>query len=45
MTLYERIKKLTGMNSQRNLLGHAVIRQEVLVKQGPVTPNGFFRID
>jgi hypothetical protein len=39
--LYERITKLTGTNSERNLLGHAFIRQEVLTKQGPISPSGF----
>jgi hypothetical protein len=39
--LYERITKLTGRSSQRNLLAHAVIRQEVLTKQGPISPSGF----
>jgi hypothetical protein len=39
--LYGRIVKLTGTNSDRNLLGHAVIRQEVLTKQGPISPSGF----
>jgi len=41
MTLYGRIKKLTGSNSQRNLLAHAVIQQAVSVKQGPIMPSGF----
>jgi hypothetical protein len=39
--LFGRIKGLTGSNSDRNLLGHAVIRQEVLTKQGPVSSSGF----
>jgi hypothetical protein len=39
--LYGRIKKLTGTHSDRNLLGHAVIRQEVLTKQGPISSSGF----
>jgi hypothetical protein len=39
--LYKRITNLTGMNSQRNLLGHAVIRQEVLTRQGPISSSGF----
>jgi hypothetical protein len=39
--LYERIKKLTGGSSERNLLGHAVIRQEVLTKQGSISSSGF----
>ena len=39
--LYERITKLTGMNSQRNLLGHAVIRQNVSVSHGPAMSFGF----
>jgi hypothetical protein len=39
--LYERITKLTGRSSERNLLGHAVIRQEVLTKQGPISSSGF----
>jgi hypothetical protein len=28
-TLYKRVETLTGRNSQRNLLGHAVIRQDI----------------
>jgi soluble lytic murein transglycosylase-like protein len=39
--LYERITKLTGRSSQRNLLAHAVIRQEVITKQGPISSSGF----
>jgi hypothetical protein len=39
--LYERIKGLTGGSSARNLLAHAVIRQEVLTKQGPISSSGF----
>lgn len=39
--LYERIKKLTGKSSERNLLAHAVIRQEVVTKQGPISSSGF----
>lgn len=41
MALYERITKLTGMNSQRNLLGHAVIRQNVSVSHGAGISMGF----
>ena len=39
--LYERIMKLTGGSSARNLLAHAVIRQEVITKQGPISSSGF----
>ena len=39
--LCERITKLTGRSSQRNLLAHAVIRQEVITKQGPISSSGF----
>ena len=39
--LYKRITKLTGTNGDRNLLGHAVIRQEVLTRQGPISSSGF----
>jgi hypothetical protein len=39
--LYERVMKLTGGSSARNLLAHAVIRQEVITKQGPISSSGF----
>jgi len=39
--LYERITELTGRSSARHLLAHAVIRQEVITKQGPISSSGF----
>jgi soluble lytic murein transglycosylase-like protein len=39
--LYQRITTLTGKSSQRHLLAHAVIRQEVIAKQGPISSSGF----
>ena len=34
-------RELDRRGSDRNLLAHAVIRQEVLVKQGPISSSGF----
>jgi len=39
--LYKRIVTITGQSSDRNLLGHAVIRQDIRVKQGPIMSSGF----
>ena len=40
-TLFDRIEKLTGRDSQRNLLAHTVIQRKELEKQGPIMPSGF----
>src|SRR5690349_11877870 len=39
--LYQRITTLTGKSSQRHLLAHAAIRQEVITKQRPISSSGF----